>query len=129
MVAMGLQRKIMKRLIPLVVLVLLSLTAWAVDLRYNGVRPDVLIDVRTPAEFSAGHIDGAINIPVERISQAIRQVKGLKQDSLILVYCRSGRRSAAAMSMLEQQGFRRVLDGGSMEMLARSLKYCTSATC
>ena len=129
MVAMGLQRKIMKRLSPLVVLVLLSLTAWAVDLRYNGVRPDVLIDVRTPAEFSAGHIDGAINIPVERISQAIRQVKGLQQDSLILVYCRSGRRSAAAMSMLEQQGFRRVLDGGSMEMLARSLKYCTSATC
>ena len=110
-------------------LLLMTTAAFAVDVRYNGIRPDFIIDVRTPAEFSAGHIEGAINIPVDRIGLDANAIKGLKQDSRILLYCRSGRRSAVAAGVLQQQGYRRVLDGGGIEMLARSLKNCTSGSC
>ena len=110
-------------------LVVLSFSALAADVRYNGVKPDFIIDVRTVEEFSTGHIDGAINLPVEQIAQQISSVKGLKPGSTVLVYCRSGRRSAAAVQILQQRGYTRVLDGGGIETLAKSLKQCTSVTC
>lgn len=110
-------------------MMLLSIAAFAADYQYRGVRPDVVIDVRTPAEFAAGHIDGAINIPVERIGQDISTIKKLQQGSTILLYCRSGRRSAAAAEVLKKQGYSHVLDGGGIETLSQSLKPCASATC
>ena len=112
-----------------ILLVVLSFSALAADFRYNGVKPDFIIDVRTAEEFSTGHIDGAINLPVDQIGQQIAGVKGLKPGSTVLVYCRSGRRSAAAVQILQQRGYTRVLDGGGVESLAKSLKQCTSAAC
>ena len=109
--------------------VLVAARSFAADVSYNGVRPDFIIDVRTPAEYVAGHIDGAINIPVERIGQDLRTVKGVRQDSTILLYCRSGRRSAIAADVIREQGYRRVLDGGGIDTLARSLKQCQSNQC
>lgn len=69
-----------------------------------------LIDVRTPAEFAEGHIEGAINIPVERFdARAIPPVTG-KQT---ILYCRSGRRSLRAAAMLAaRDGAAIHLDGG-----------------
>jgi phage shock protein E len=119
----------MHTLVKLLLLVVMSFSVFAADVRFNGVKPDFIVDVRTVAEYSSGHIDGAINIPVDQVSQQISGVKGLNQGSRILVYCRSGRRSAMAAQILQQQGYKRVLDGGAIETLAKSLKQCTSATC
>lgn len=110
-------------------LAIISFSALAGDVGYNGVKLDFIIDVRTVAEFSAGHVEGAINIPVDQIGQLAPSIKGLKPDSTILVYCRSGRRSAAATQILRQQGYKRVLDGGGLESAAKSLKQCASTTC
>lgn len=110
-------------------LAVISFSALAADVGYNGVKLDFIIDVRTAAEFSAGHIEGAINIPVDQIGQQASSIKGLKPGSTILVYCRSGRRSAAAAQILQQQGYKRVLDGGGVETLAKALKQCASKTC
>ncbi|OQA33679.1 MAG: Thiosulfate sulfurtransferase PspE precursor [Betaproteobacteria bacterium ADurb.Bin341] len=96
------------------------------EIAFNGTRMQAtIIDVRMPQEFAAGHITGALNIPVERIESAIGEVKGLSKESPILLYCRSGRRSAIARVLLERQGYRNVLDGGGIESLARSIKICT----
>ena len=119
----------MKLILQVLMLALLALTAHAKEVSFNGTKPAAIIDVRTPEEFSAGHIDGAINIPVEKIGQGIQTIKGLKKDSPILVYCHSGRRSSMARLTLEQQGYKNILDGGGMEDLARNLKTCTAKTC
>lgn len=113
----------------IILLVVMSFSALAADFSYNGVKPDFIIDVRTAEEFSAGHIDGAINLPVDQIGQQIAGVKGLKMGSTVLVYCRSGRRSAAAAQILQQRGYTRVLDAGAIETLAKSLKKCTPSAC
>ena len=110
-------------------LIFVSMTSFAADFSYNGSKPDFVIDVRTPAEYAAGHIDGALNIPVERIAQDWGAVKGLKPESTVLLYCRSGRRSAIAADALRKQGFQRVLDGGAIETLSRSLKPCAAGAC
>ena len=119
----------MKKLLGSLFLTLLTMTAFAADLSYNGVTPDVIIDVRSPGEFASGHVDGAVNIPVELVEQGIHSLKGIKANSKILVYCRSGRRSAAATAILKQQGYSNVLDGGGMETLVQSLKKCSSSPC
>jgi rhodanese-related sulfurtransferase len=119
----------MKSLLQALVLAVIVLTAHAGDVSFNGTKPAAIIDVRTPEEFASGHIDGAVNIPVDRIGQGIQSVKGLKKDSPILVYCRSGRRSAMARTALEQQGYTNILDGGGIDDLAKKLKPCTVKTC
>lgn len=119
----------MKMLFQALLLALLITTVHAKEVRFNGIKPAVIIDVRTPEEFATGHIDGAVNIPLDRIGQGIQSIKGLKKDSTILVYCRSGRRSSIAKITLEQNGFKRILDGGGMESLAHNLKVCTAKVC
>lgn len=93
----------------------------------NGTKIEAtLIDVRTPEEFAAGHIPNAINIPFDRIGTDIQQIKGLKKNSKILLYCRSGRRSAMAKQTLEKDGYRDVQDGGGMQTLVQTLKVCSA---
>lgn len=72
----------------------------------------VLLDVRTPGEFAAGHIDGALNIPVDELPRRLDEVGA--RDKPVVVYCRSGRRSAQAAGMMRQQGFQSVHDLGGM---------------
>ncbi len=67
--------------------------------------PFIVLDVRTPQEFAAGHIEGARLIPVQDLE---RHLKALPKDRQIYVYCRSGRRSARAAKMLATHGFDRV---------------------
>jgi phage shock protein E len=73
----------------------------------------VLLDVRTPAEFAAGHVEGAINVPVGELEDKLDAVPA-KKDQPIVVYCQSGRRSAAAKKVLQTAGFTRVADLGGM---------------
>ncbi|WP_417070184.1 rhodanese-like domain-containing protein [Niveibacterium terrae] len=106
-----------------------ALCAQAAGLSLDGVKPAAIVDVRTPEEFAAGHIEGALNIPVERVGEGVSAIKGLNKESSILVYCRSGRRSAAAKATLEQLGYTHVVDGGAMQTLAPRLKPCTAKSC
>jgi len=71
-----------------------------------------LVDVRSPEEFSGGHIDGAINIPVQELSGRMGEL-GDKTGEVVL-YCRSGSRSAMAKRMLEGNGFTNVHDLGGI---------------
>ncbi|MDP2273911.1 MAG: rhodanese-like domain-containing protein [Archangium sp.] len=73
----------------------------------------VLLDVRTTGEFAAGHLEGAVNVPVGELKTNLAQVSA-KKDQPIVVYCQSGRRSAAARKILEEAGFSRVVDLGAM---------------
>lgn len=77
----------------------------------------ILIDVRTIAEYSSGHLDGAKNIPVEVIAEQIESEISDK-DTKIVVYCRSGNRSATAGQTLIDMGYTNVYDLGAMNNCA-----------
>ncbi len=72
-----------------------------------------MVDVRTEKEYAAGHIEGAILIPNETITdKRPEQLPDL--DAEILIYCRSGRRSAEAAKKLIAMGYTRVYDFGGI---------------
>jgi phage shock protein E len=71
----------------------------------------LLLDVRTPEEFREGHVDGAKNIPVQDLARRLGEL-GPKSQHIVL-YCRSGGRSAAAAQLLKSQGYQ-VTDIGAM---------------
>ncbi len=82
----------------------------AADLEAGTVS--ALVDVRTPEEFSEGHIPGAVNIPVDELTQRVGELEN--QGELYLV-CRSGGRSARAAGELSDLGFRTVnVEGGTL---------------
>ncbi len=72
----------------------------------------VLVDVRSPGEYAAGHIDGAVNLPVDQVTARPDRV-GPKQRPVI-VYCASGMRSAAAARALKAAGYQDVRNLGAM---------------
>ena len=75
-----------------------------------------LVDVRTPQEYTEGHIDGASNINVQSDDFKELAHRELSKDSTVLVYCRSGRRSLDAAEMLTVLGYKVVnLKGGIIE--------------
>lgn len=61
----------------------------------------VIVDVRTKDEYDEGHLVDAINIPYDEIDENVE----LDKEKLILVYCKSGNRSAVAYNMLINLGF------------------------
>jgi rhodanese-related sulfurtransferase len=71
-----------------------------------------LVDVRSPEEFADGHIDGAVNIPVHELDRRMAEL-GAK-DTTVIVYCRSGARSAHAARMLKSAGYASVHNLGAM---------------
>jgi len=68
-------------------------------------QPLLVLDVRTPEEFAAAHVPGAINIPHDKLAARIDELTGAS-DQVIVVYCRSGRRSALALTTLHDAGFK-----------------------
>ena len=68
-----------------------------------------LVDVRTPREFAAGHVEGAINIPVGDLGSRLAE---LNPSEPVVVYCRSGARSNRAMGMMQKAGYAQVWDMG-----------------
>lgn len=70
-----------------------------------------LVDVRTPEEFQGGHLEGAVNVPVDELETRLSEL-GPKENKLV-VYCRSGMRSARAAEVLRKAGHE-VFDLGSM---------------
>lgn len=74
----------------------------------------VIIDVRTPEEFSAGHLEGAVNIDF-RSPDFAAQVGGLDLDTEYFLYCRTGNRSGQALSQMSEMGFSSLTNGGGLE--------------
>jgi rhodanese-related sulfurtransferase len=73
----------------------------------------IILDVRRPDEFAEGHIPGAINIPNEEIgTDEIEELPDKSQ--LILVYCRSGRRSKEASEKLVRLGYTSIVEFGGI---------------
>lgn len=73
----------------------------------------IILDVRTLAEFNNGHIEGAICLPNEAITnQTLEQLPDKKQE--ILIYCRSGNRSEQAARKLLKLGYQNVKDFGGI---------------
>lgn len=67
----------------------------------------VIIDVRTPEEFASGHIEGAVNLPVE-LPGFDEAIVDLDKDAHYAVYCRSGRRSAIAVQKMSDVGIKKI---------------------
>jgi rhodanese-related sulfurtransferase len=64
----------------------------------------VLLDVRTEAEYNAGHVAGAINISHDTIEENLALLTQYKESNVV-VYCRSGRRASVAIDILTKNGF------------------------
>lgn len=71
----------------------------------------VLVDVRTPGEYSSGHLKGAKNIPLATISNISKKVS---KDKDIIVYCQSGSRSTSASRQLKSMGYLKVYNFGGI---------------
>lgn len=80
----------------------------------------VLIDVRTPEEFAAGHLEGAINIDVNSPDFATK-IGELDPAGAYIVYCRSGNRSGQAMAQMQAAGFENVTNAGSVQQASADL--------
>ena len=76
--------------------------------RLERKDPDlVVLDVRTPAEFAAGHVPGARNISHDVLSSRLAELAPLR-DKQVVLYCRSGRRTLLAAEVLHTAGFTRL---------------------
>lgn len=80
-------------------------------------EPVLWVDVRTPAEFAAGHVRGAVNIPYDQMESRWREIAE-HRDRPVALYCRTGRRSGIALQVLEAKGFTVATDEGDFEGVA-----------
>jgi len=87
----------------------------------------VVVDVRTPAEYAAGHINGAINIDVEAPTFE-SEIAKLDKNATYAVYCHSGRRSGLATDAMSKAGFTHVdnLSGGIADLASAGGQVVTS---
>lgn len=73
----------------------------------------VIVDVREEEEMAEGYIEGAVLIPLDTVESDIEN-KIPDKDKTILVYCRSGRRSAIACDIMDSLGYKNVYDFGGI---------------
>lgn len=74
----------------------------------------IIVDVRTPGEFSSGHVKGSKNIPLNQIETQVKKIKSWNKP--VIVCCASGMRSASAKSVLAKHGIE-VYNAGSWASL------------
>jgi len=61
-----------------------------------------VLDVRTPQEYAAGHVPGAVNVPYDQVASHLAEIP---KDKDVVLYCRSGRRTGLAAEVLEANGY------------------------
>ena len=99
-------------------------------LKYSGFKKKIessdviLIDVRTPMEFSQGHIQGSVNVDFKEENDFQNYFENLDKSETIFLYCRSGNRSRKSAEKLIDLGFNKIydLDGGFIEWNLNELK-------
>jgi rhodanese-related sulfurtransferase len=74
----------------------------------------IILDVRTPAEYNEGHLEGAVNLDVQAPNFLIL-LGQLPTDGDYIVYCKSGNRSGQATQVMTTKGFTNVTDAGGMQ--------------
>ena len=74
----------------------------------NDGEVTLILDVRNEDEFAEGHLKNAIQIPVKELKENLSDIEKFK-DELVLVYCRSGKRSAEAIDILKENGFKNLV--------------------
>lgn len=107
--------------------VLGSSAAWDLIAARRGDPDFVIVDVRTPEEFRAGHIDGARLIDYYGLDFRER-MGALDRNSTVFLYCRSGNRSSRTLDWVRGMGFARVFDlgGGIIEWTKAGLPLVTA---
>ena len=75
----------------------------------------LLIDVRSPDEYAAGHLDGAVNIPHDQVLPLSWFIKDKQRD--VVLYCGSGKRAGKAAKGLEELGFVAIYNGTGYKAL------------
>ena len=81
--------------------------------KFRQTKPSGLLDVRTPDEYSGGHIPGSKNIPLQDIAFTASIIKD--KNMPVFVYCYSGARSRQAAGALIKLGYTRVADIGGID--------------
>lgn len=106
--------------IALTVMLLLTFMGSVFSAGQDVQNAPLVIDVRTQAEWDAGHLEGAILIPHDRITAEIGKSAPDKATKIYL-YCRSGRRTGLAFDDLKKQGYSDLINLGTMENAATVL--------
>ena len=91
-----------------------TMTTQELQNKLNAKENFVLLDVRTQEEYNAGYIAGAILLPYDEINVKATIVLPDKEKEIVL-YCRSGRRSAIAKKSLLDLGYQKVVDFGGVK--------------
>ena len=91
-----------------------NITAQAAREKMLSGAPLRIVDVRTPAEFAQGHIPQAVNVPLDSIEAGKIPFIMADKTATYLIYCRSGRRSEAAASILANRGWQSVYNFGGI---------------
>ena len=89
------------------------------DIKATIAEGAFLVDVRTPGEFMDGHVKGSVNIPLDNLPHQLAKFKNKKN---IVVFCRSGNRSAQAKTILVQNGIGNVINGGTWDHVNKFVK-------
>ena len=75
------------------------------ELRAAPDAPVLVLDVRTPEEFAAGHVPGAVNIPYDQVGTRLSEIPKTEE---VVLYCRTGRRAALAAETLSAAGYKKL---------------------
>lgn len=86
------------------------------ELVKNGAQ---IIDVRSKAEFSSGHVKGAVNIPLNILENNLSKIR---KDKPVITCCASGMRSGSARGLLKSKGYEQVYNGGGWMSLQHKIK-------
>ncbi|GET45731.1 MAG: rhodanese-like domain-containing protein [Capnocytophaga felis] len=86
---------------------------------YQPNSSDILVDIRTPEEFSEGHLENAVNVNFFDEDFVSNFEKEFDKNDTIYIHCKSGGRSTKAVQILEDKGYKNLihLDGGILRWL------------
>ena len=86
-----------------------TITPAELSQRLKEPNPPIILDVRTRDEYSAGHIDTAVNLPHDELERRLGEIPGSKSGEIV-VYCRSGKRAKVAEDILINKGYTNIKD-------------------
>jgi rhodanese-related sulfurtransferase len=77
----------------------------------------LIVDVREPQEYSLSHVEGSINIPMSKLLGDVKELEGVDKDAKIILYCRTGHRSAMAIDILKAKGYSNIVNGINQDVI------------